>query len=386
MTHTHAAGAPHPSHLLHVFPSFGLGGVPIRIATVINHFGARFRHTIVALDGCLDCRTRLDPAVAVALEGASYGRHGLIGTMSRIRGRLRALGPDLLLTYNWGSIEWALTNRLFPTCPHVHLESGFGPEEADGQLRRRAWFRRIALARTGLVVVPSQTLVDIATQVWRLDAATVRRIPNGVDCERFAAAPDPAALPGFDTAPGQVIVGTVAPLRREKNLDRLLHAFDRAARDLPARLLILGDGAERPRLEALAAELDLADRVVFAGHVEAVERVIGLIDVFAMSSDTEQMPNSLLQAMAAGLPVAATDVGDVKRMVAAENGPYIVPRDHDAALGDALRTLLCDADARSRLGRANRERARRDFSQERMFRAYESVFGYPPQSSGHGAP
>jgi glycosyltransferase involved in cell wall biosynthesis len=275
---------------------------------------------------------------------------------------------------------------LFPACPHVHLESGFGPEEADGQLRRRALFRRLALARTGLVVVPSQTLVDIATRIWRLDPAKVRHIPNGVDCARFAATPDPGALPGFEKAPGELVVGTVAPLRREKNLGRLLHAFAAAARDMPTRLLILGDGAERPRLEALAAELGLADRVVLAGHVEAVDRAIGLIDVFAMSSDTEQMPNSLLQAMAAGLPVAATDVGDVKRMVATENGPYIVPRDRNEALGDAFRALLCDADARSRLGWANRERARREYGQERMFRAYESVFGHPQERAGHAAP
>ena len=111
------------------------------------------------------------------------------------------------------------------------------------------------------------------------------------------------------------IIGTVAALRAEKNLARLLRAFHLAVQDTPGRLVVIGDGPERAALEALASKLGVADRVFWAGHVPDPAELIKAFDIFAMSSDTEQMPISLLEAMAAGLPTAATDVGDIKQML-----------------------------------------------------------------------
>ena len=168
------------NHLLHVFPSFGFGGVPIRICSIINHFGTRYRHTILSLDSCLDSRIRIDPAIDVDFQSVSASRYGLISNVVRCRRYLKELRPDLLLTYNWGSVEWAFANALAPICPNVHLESGFQPEEADGQLARRVLFRRLALARAWRIVVPSKTLATIATKTWKLPKGKVVRIPNGV--------------------------------------------------------------------------------------------------------------------------------------------------------------------------------------------------------------
>ena len=112
-------------------------------------------------------------------------------------------------------------------------------------------------------------------------------------------------------------------------------------RDVGARLVIIGDGPERQTLERLAAELGIADRVRFAGHVAAPAAEYARFDVFALPSDTEQMPLSVLEAMAAGLPVVSTDVGDVRAMVAEENAPLLVPKD-DAALA-ALDRLIAVA-------------------------------------------
>ena len=119
------------------------------------------------------------------------------------------------------------------------------------------------------------------------------------------------------------MIGTVAPLRPEKNIGRLLRAFAVLECSRPLRLVVAGDGGERGSLERLAAGLGIADRVIFTGQV-APESVLGTFDIFAMSSDTEQMPNALLEAMAASRAIAAVDVGDVKSIVCEDNREFIV--------------------------------------------------------------
>ena len=145
-----------PPHLLHVFPSYGHGGVPIRIATVINHFGDRYRHTILALDGNKDAESRLDPALNIPVSDPGIDKGRPLGALFQIRKVLKDLNPDLLLTYNWGSVEWAMINCLSAVAPQIHFESGFGPEEADGQIPRRVWARRMALSRIKALVVAAE--------------------------------------------------------------------------------------------------------------------------------------------------------------------------------------------------------------------------------------
>ncbi len=140
------------------------------------------------------------------------------------------------------------------------------------------------------------------------------------------------------------------------------------------RLVIVGDGPERASLEELARELGSLDRIFFAGHIEDVEEVLGHFDIFALSSDTEQMPNSLLQAMAAGLPVVATDMGDVARTLSPENRRFVVARDDEAAFGAALTVLLSDGGLRGYLGRCNRMHVRSHYGLDRMVQAYEKIF------------
>src|SRR5208282_2175481 len=123
------------------------------------------------------------------------------------------------------------------------------------------------------------------------------------------------------------------------NFPRLLRAFRIATRHLPARLALIGDGPERPVLERLAGDLGIAERVHFAGHIIAPAPFYGAFDLFAVSSDTEQMPIAVIEAMAAGLAVASTDVGDVRTMLAPENASFIGPLD-DAALAGSLLALL----------------------------------------------
>lgn len=364
-------------HMLHVFPSFGAGGVPIRITAVMNHFGDRCRHTVIALDGNADAADRIDPGIDVRILHPEISKKHPVRALSAISGNLRKIDPDVLLTFNWGATEWALVNRLATHVRHIHFESGFGPEEAVRQKRRRVLFRRLALRRAERIVVPSENLVRIVRDIWRLDPDKIQLVPNGVDCDRYGAAPDPAVLPDFDSGDA-IVIGTVAPLREEKNIGWLIEAFSRVAdtrsADVPpAQLLIVGDGPMRRRLEALAAESPGAERIHFAGYIGQPEKVFGLMDVFAMSSDTEQMPNALLQAMAAGRPVVSTDVGDIRPIVSTENRDFVFPVGDAAAYDSGLAAMIADGGLRDRLGAANRQRVVDVYSMEKMLAAYEEL-------------
>ena len=349
---------------MHVFPTFAVGGAQVRFAAIANHFGRAFRHIVVALDGELGCRERLHPDLDIAFPTVDAPKSAMLGNARRFRGLLKQWRPDVLVTGNWGAIEFAMAN-VFPIARHIHIEDGFGPEERATQMPRRVWTRRLVLSRSR-VVLPSRNLVRIATEVWKLDPRKVLYVPNGIDLARFAA----QVRAPHDGPP---VIGTVAALRTEKNIARLIRAFAAAVRQVPARLTIVGDGPERPALMALAAGLGVAEHVVFAGHRDDTPTLYASFDLFALSSDTEQMPLSVIEAMASGLPVVSTDVGDVRAMLAPDNDPFVTPLD-DEALAAALIALLRDPDRRAGIGAANLEKARRDFAQAAMFERYRALW------------
>ncbi len=357
--------------LLHVFPSFAVGGAQVRFCALANRFGARWRHVIVSLDGRTECTERLSPEVPYTLVPAPVPR-GLdpIRTAQIVRALLQQIRPDLLVTSNWGSIDWAIANLVSSRLRHVHMEDGFGPDEVNGQKLRRVLTRRIAL-RWSDVVLPSTVLLRAAREVWRLPERRLHHIPNGLDIGRFRPEGPRAALPLTGAGP---VIGTVAALRPEKNLSRLLHAVALLRQGGEAlQLLVVGDGPERSRLEALAADLGISDSVLFAGHVPDPASTYRAMDLFVLSSDTEQMPFSVIEAMASGLPVVATEVGDVRAMLPAEAASCITEPTPDA-LAAALRPLLRDAAQRQALGRANRVRAEQSYDQEVMFQSYAAIF------------
>lgn len=356
--------------LLSVFPHFDVGGPQVRFASVINNHGLAWRHVIVSINGGTDCAERISPDLDVRFVNGGGVHGGLLTNLGVIRRMIKAIRPDVLMTHNWGSMEWVLANLTLGV-RHVHVEDGFGPEERSRQIARRVMMRRMALRRS-TVVLPSHTLMRIAREVWRLPAARLRYVPNGIDLTRF----HPPA-PGSRRA-GPPCIGVVAALRPEKNLARLLRAVKVLVDEgQPLRLEIVGEGTERSSLEAQAADLGIAGIVDFLGGVRNPAEAYRGFDLFALSSDTEQMPLSVMEAMATGLPIVSTRVGDTERMLSAENQPFLCDLS-DRAMAEALRPLLRDGALRSRVGEANRAKAVRDFDERTMFCAYADALTPKP--------
>jgi len=351
--------------ILHIFSTFKIGGPQVRFAELAAGFGDRFSHTIIAMDGNYDAARFLPPGIDIRYGGHPPKGGFLVSRLASYRRGLVEKAPDLLVTYNWGAIEWALAN-MTKRMPHIHIEDGFGPEEANRQIARRVWTRKLALQRSQ-AIVPSLALRDLALQVWRLDPKRLHYIPNGIG--PHDPAPKPPGLAEIPHDKPRII--SAGAVRREKNLPRLLDAFA-PLRD-QAYLIVAGDGPELGPVRRKAQALSLNGSVFFLGRREDIRDILPQCDLLALSSDTEQMPLAVLEAMAAGLPVAGTRVGDVAHMVAEENRAYIV-NSSDTELSDAIRRLVADRTARQTIGTANRRRWLQDYQAESMAAAYAALF------------
>lgn len=354
--------------VLHVFPSFAPGGIQMRLRTLTNALPQDWSHAVVALDGTYSALASPGwPETVLTNDTAlpETGSRGLFGRMRVVSRWLRTLQPDVLVTNNWGAMEWAAAANLVPSLGHLHTENGFGPDEAFKLNPRRNLFRRLALRRSDSVLLCSQTLMAIARDQWGLPKEKTAFVPDGIDVDRFDRSRVKAMhLPN---AADHVRIGCVAPLRAEKNLTALLEAFDLAWKsNSKLDLHIAGDGPEAPALKEMAKTLASRAAITFHGFIETIEQFFAAMDICALSSDTEQLPNAILQAMAMECPIAAFAVGDIPTMTAPDNAAYLPQRRDIHGLSQALIALAGSAGVRESIGAANREKCIKDYTQTQM--------------------
>lgn len=358
-----------PVRILHVHSTFTLGGKEARAIRLMNAFGNAARHTVISATGALDAREAISEDVKVAFPDD----HPPIVGKPALR-RYRALAHymsrfDLVLTYNWGSMDAVGARRLFGGPPLVHHEDGFNQDEVDRQKLARVLFRWLMLPAARHVVVPSHTLERIARETWKQPVSRVVRIANGIPLPSRSA----VAIPGFEPRKGELVVGTIAGLRAVKNIPRLVRAFAAGAPET-ARLLVMGEGPERTTVMAEAERLGIAGRVLLPGFVSEPARAIRHCAIFALSSDSEQQPISLIEAMASGLPVVSTDVGDVREMVSEANLPLIVPPVREDLFAEALSKMAANMSDRLAIGAVNRAKALQFFDEKTMVNRYRALY------------
>lgn len=362
--------------ILHLHSTFDAGGKELRCVRLINAFGRDAEHAIVSGDPDRRSAAALIDTIHKVARPKFPPLAGkpLPGRLKRLAAAMA--GYDLVCTYNWGAMDAVMAHTLFADvyklAPLVHHEDGFNEDEARGLKFRRNIYRRLALGRAAALVVPSRTLERIALAVWDQPRSRVRRIPNGIDTVAYAKTPKRDALPRLVKRRGEFWVGTLAGLRQVKNLPALV----RACATLPEewQLVIVGEGPEREAILAEAAALDIEHRVHLPGFVADPAKAVGLFDLFALSSHSEQFPISVIEAMAAGLPVAAPRVGDVSAMVASDNGPFLSDPGDEAGLAHAIGTLVADSGLRHRIGEANRRKAAAEYDERTMIERYRALY------------
>lgn len=364
--------------ILHLHGSFNHIDQEGRTTRLMNHFGDQAEHVVLtSLPGSFGTRDDIDKRIKVAFPADAPSLAGW-PSMGRYRQLARYMKKfHLVLSYNWGSVDGVMAHTLLSQSmklpPLIHHEDGFEHDEIDSLKRGRNWFRAIALQRSNALVVPSRTLETIARTKWHQPLEKICRFPNGIDVAHFNRRPQRGSFPGFKQRDGEIVVGTIAGLHAVKNLPRLVRAVAAAGPNI--RLAIVGDGTQRELIMGEAVRLGIAERVMMPGFLRDPARYIRLFDIFALSSDSEQCPVSLVEAMASALPVVSTDVGDVRSIVARENLPFIVARTDEDGLANAIRLLAGDAELRREVGEANRHLATLLYHESTMFARFRQLYG-----------
>ena len=362
-------------HILHLHSAFDLGGKEARAVRLMNMWGDRARHTIVSgVPTALGARAAIAKGVKyeIAQDPPPLTGKPSVKRYEAIADYMRRF--DLVLTYNWGAIDGVMAKRVFGKGmpPVIHHEDGFNEDEATGLKVERNMYRRLALPAAHALVVPSRGLDRIAIETWKQPRARVHHIVNGVPTMLYAGRPDPKAIPGFVRNEREVVIGALAGLRAVKDLPLLVRACGGLSGRF--RLVIVGEGPEREAIRQAADAMGIADRLVMPGFLDRPHRYMGLFDLLALSSRSEQFPISVVEAMAAGLPVASVPVGDVPAMLAPENTALVASHIHEVPLRDALQKLVADPDLRARVGAANRARARAEYDEALMIRRYADLY------------
>lgn len=240
---------------------------------------------------------------------------------------------------------------------------------------RIEWLNRLLDPCTDAFVAVDETHRRYVTEVERCPAHKVRVIANGIDTERFRPLPRALAVRAelgiSESAP---VAGIVARIRPEKNHERFLRMADRVRRIVPAaRFVIVGHGADRPRLEALAGQMGLHGIAHFCGFCPDVTQMFAAMDVFVLTSDLETSPVAILEAMATGKPVVSTRVASIAEMIVEGETGYSVDPVDEAALAERVAELLSAPQRAAEMGRAARQRVVAHYSVDKMVARYERL-------------
>jgi sugar transferase (PEP-CTERM/EpsH1 system associated) len=356
-----------------------VGGLENGVVNLINYLPAdRYRHVVIALTEASESfRARLhNPAIPVY---ALHKREGHdLGLYRRCWVLLRQLQPAIVHTRNLAALEMQLPAWLAGVRARVHGEHGWDRDPTQmnpRQHRLRRWLRPWIshyIALSGEIADYLETRISVAP-------ARISRIINGVDSQRFHPGLDRSPLPAGFAPPGTLVIGTVGRLEKVKNQPNLVRAFIRLVETVPEarqrlRLVIVGEGSLRAEIESLLNEAGLRDLAWLPGARNDVPEWLRTLDLFVLPSQAEGISNTILEAMACGLPVVATAVGGNAELVVDGETGRLVPANDPEALALAIRESGDNPERMRAQGAAGRQRVEERFSMEAMMAAYLKVY------------
>lgn len=367
-----------------------MSGGRIRVMFVIASLdvsGGSERH-VVELATSLD--DRFETLLVCTKELGRFGQQAVAGglaaeelglssgydpaTFTRLRAVMKEFTPDIVHCTNFNSTAWGRVAGIAAGVPAL-ITAEHSTVRTRGVERWVLPLSNVILGpRTDAVVACGHNQVA-ALVAERNPASRIVVIDNGVDVDLAPLGPDPATRASLGVPPDALGVAIVAELRPEKDHVTLLAAAARAVEQgADVHVAVVGDGALRQALAEATALLGLDERVHFLGWRDDVPRVLASLDVLALSSVFETAPLSILEGMAAGLPVVTTAVGDAPRVVIDSETGFVVPVGDQVAMGRRFATLAADPELRARMGAAGRLRASDRYSLSAMTGSYEQLF------------
>ena len=361
---------------------FDTGGLENGIVNLINHMPAdRYRHAVIALTEVTDFRNRVqrDDVQFISLHKPPGHGIWLFPKLFRLFRRLR---PAIVHSRNLAALEVQLPAWLAGVPVRIHGEHGRDVGDLDGSNVTYQRVRRFYRPFVSFYLALSRDLADYLTKIIHVPGNKVLQVYNGVDSVRFhpGSAGQQAAAGCPFARPAHWLLGTVGRMQTVKDQPTLARAFIRALEIDPSlkerlRLALIGDGPLRAECRQLLADAGVADLAWLPGERSDIPEIMRGLDCFVLPSLAEGISNTILEAMASGLPVIATDVGGNADLVAYRRHRKVSSRaaDPEAMAAEIVR-LANQPDAAKDMGRAGRNLVERKFSMNAMVAAYQGTY------------
>lgn len=364
--------------VLHALHHLVIGGMENGLINLINHLPAeRYRHAVLCIEDFDDFRDRIQsPDVEVIpLHRSRIGVWRMRREIYRICRRMR---PSIVHSRNLSGLDAIVPARLAGVPHVVHSEHGWDIGDLDGSNRKSALLRRAHVPFVSRYVAVSKHLGEYLANRVRVPRSRLSRVCNGVDTERFrpgASAAD--CLPAGFAGDGKLVIGTVGRAQAVKDQATLIKAFAKLLRRSDAarlRLVIVGDGPMLEDLRRLVLELGVAENCWLPGSSDRIPELLRAMHVFVLPSLAEGISNTVLEAMASGLPVIGSDVGGTPELIETGRQGFLFPAGDADVLAELLARYEASDALRREHGDAARDRAVAEFSLVSMVGGYGSIY------------
>lgn len=367
--------------IAHIIHRLDYGGMENGLVNLVNHIPQdRYQHAIICLTEYSDFAQRItNPNVSLHALHKSEGKD--FHLYFRLWRLLRKLQPDIVHTRNLAALEGAVVAWLAGIPGRVHGEHGLDVNDINGTNQKYLLLRRLCKPFIQRYIPVSRDLEKWLKLLVKVPSSKIRQIYNGVDAQRFYYfSPNRRKLPIEDFAgEEQFVIGTVGRIQKIKDQFSLLRAVacllerDASYRQ-HLRLVVVGEGPMMPELKALAKFLGLTEIVWFAGARDDVPEILQALDLYVLSSMREGISNSILEAMATGLPMIVTGVGGNPELVLDGQTGIIVPAEDSVALADAIQEYFHTPEKVVSYGKSGRKRIETEFSIDAMVKNYLAVY------------
>lgn len=364
----------------HVMYRFDVGGLENGVVNLINHMPRdAYRHVVISLTDITDFRKRIirDDVEFIALEKPPGHALWIYPQLFRL---FRKLRPAIVHSRNLGALEVVVPAWAAGVPVRIHGEHGRDVGDLDGSSRKYQWVRRIYRPFVTHYIALSRDLEHYLTNRVGMPQASVAQIYNGVDAQRFHSLGERQAIAGSPFRDASCwLVGTVGRMQTVKDQTTLVRAFIRALEIAPElkgslRLVMIGDGPLKAQSQSLLEQACLAELAWLPGERSDVPEILRGLDCFVLPSLAEGVSNTILEAMASGLPVIATDVGGNGELIEAGRSGELVPVGGVEAMAQSIVGYARDRERARAAGQAGRAAIDRQFSLAAMVRQYQGLY------------
>lgn len=365
--------------IAHIIYRLDFGGLENGVVNLLNNLPQdKYRHVVIALTEVTDFKERItNPDVQFIAMHKQPGKD--LKVYIKLFRLFKKLRPQIVHTRNLPALDVAVPAWLAGVPKIIHSEHGRDTIDIDGSNVKYQLMRRVLSPLIDRFAALSVDLENWLVDEVGIKAPKVVRICNGVDTKKFSEIAD-SDVPGYpESFTGKIIIGTVGRMEEVKDTLLLIKAFVKVLDTHPkvrdkVRLALIGTGSLYCAAEAMLKENDIESMVWMPGARNDIPAILNKLDIFVLPSLAEGISNTILESMASGLPVVATNVGGNSELVANGETGYLVPASDSEAMAEAISSYIEDEELRRQHGENAVNRVEANFSFAAMVEKYDALY------------